>query len=96
MLTEGKSADGKASSAGDESAGGKTAENGQSKVIKNEETELEFDGDIALSDSWNGQYAVDGGVLRISSVDYNGKLDAGGSAEDVGFIISGEPGLAIQ
>ena len=96
MLTEGKSADGKASSAGDESAGGKTAENGQSKVIKNEETELEFDGDIALSDSWNGQYAVDGGVLRISSVDYNGKLDAGGSAEDVGFIISGETGLAIQ
>lgn len=73
-----------------------TVKNISGQPFKSWTTELEFDGDIALSDSWNGQYAVDGGVLRISSVDYNGKLEAGGSAEDVGFIISGEPGLAIQ
>ena len=73
-----------------------TVKNISGQPFKSWTTELEFDGDIALSDSWNGQYAVDGGVLRISSVDYNGKLDAGGSAEDVGFIISGETGLAIQ
>lgn len=58
--------------------------------------DMEFNGDISLSDGWNGQYAVEGSVLHISSVDYNGKLDAGGTTDDVGFIISGAPGLSIR
>ncbi len=50
---------------------------------------LEFDAPIELSDGWNADYAVDGGTLRVSSKDYNGALDAGASATDVGFIVSG-------
>ena len=58
--------------------------------------DIEFSGDISLSDGWNGQYSVEGGILHISSVDYNGELDSGGTTDDVGFIISGAPGLSIR
>ena len=50
---------------------------------------LEFDAPIELSDGWNADYAAEGGTLRVSSKDYNGALDAGASATDVGFIVSG-------
>ena len=55
--------------------------------------ELKFDGAIELSDSWNGQYYVQDGVLRISSVSYNGSIPAGGTVSDVGFILKGNGNL---
>lgn len=60
------------------------------------EVDLHFSGDISLSDGWNGEYAVQGNTLHISSVAYNGQLSPGGSAQDVGFIISGPAGLTIS
>ena len=50
---------------------------------------IEFDGEIRVSDGWNGEYSVDGSTLYISSVSYNGTIPAGGSIGDVGCILIG-------
>lgn len=47
---------------------------------------IPFEAPIALSDSWNGAFSVDGSTLFISNVDYNASLAAGASASDIGFI----------
>ncbi len=73
-----------------------TVKNTASQSCESWKAELKFSGDIHLSDGWNGQYSVQGDTLRISSVDYNGRIAAGGSVENVGFIISGAAGLTIQ
>ncbi len=73
-----------------------TVKNTSKQPCKSWETDLKFSGDISLSDGWNGQYSVRGNTLHISSVSYNGQLTAGGSTQDVGFIISGAAGLKIQ
>lgn len=57
--------------------------------------DVKFNGDISLSDSWNGRFVAEGDTLHISSVDYNGSIDAGGSTDEVGFIVSGEAELEI-
>lgn len=49
---------------------------------------IPFETPIALSDSWNGAFAVDGATLTIANVDYNGMLAPGASASDVGFIVT--------
>ena len=51
---------------------------------------IDFDGAIRISDSWNGEYAVEGNSLWISSASYNGAIPAGGSVGDVGFIAVGD------
>lgn len=50
-----------------------------------------FAGPFQLSDSWNGQFSVEGNQLTIASLDYNATLPPGESAQDVGFIVSGNP-----
>lgn len=57
--------------------------------------ELDFGGEITLSDGWNGNYQVSGSRLTISSMDYNGSIAAGDSVKDVGFIVSGEKGVGL-
>lgn len=52
---------------------------------------IPFSGSFQLSDSWNGQFAIDGNDLVIASVDYNGALSPNQTATDVGFIVSGAP-----
>lgn len=66
------------------------------KVCYSWSADIEFGGAFFLSDGWNGNYKVEGDTLHISSADYNGELAAGGSTNDVGFIVSGESGLRIQ
>ena len=73
-----------------------TIKNTSSQPCQNWKVDIKFSGDIALADSWNGQYSVEGSTLHISSVDYNGALAAGGTTGDVGFIISGASGIKIQ
>ena len=51
--------------------------------------ELPFDGAFEMVNGWNGMYAADGNVLRVSSVSYNGSIAAGASATDIGFIVKG-------
>jgi endoglucanase len=52
--------------------------------------DIKFAGNIQISDSWNGNYTVNGSVLHIESVDYNGTLNNGESVGNIGFIISGD------
>lgn len=73
-----------------------TVANTSDKEINGWQIELKFSGDIALDSSWNGNYQVNGSKLTITSVDYNGKIPAGGSVGDIGFIISGKAGLSLQ
>ena len=73
-----------------------TVKNTSGQPCESWKADLKFSGDISLSDGWNGQYSVQGDTLHISSVDYNGRIPAGGSAQDVGVIISGAAGLTIQ
>ncbi|MCD8103846.1 MAG: cellulase family glycosylhydrolase [Lachnospiraceae bacterium] len=51
--------------------------------------ELTFSGSISLSDSWNGEYSLNGFTLTITPKDYNKAIAAGGILSDIGFIISG-------
>ncbi len=73
-----------------------TVKNTSGQPCQSWTVDVKFNGDISLSDSWNGQYSAEGDTLHISSVDYNGNLSAGGSTGDVGFIVSGAAGLEIQ
>ncbi len=59
------------------------------------EIDLLFNGDIAFSDGWNGDYSVDGNALHITCKDYNGSIAAGESIGDIGFIVSGEQDLGV-
>lgn len=51
--------------------------------------DVPFAGEVALVDGWNGTYAVSGQTLSIDNASYNGHLDAGQSATDIGFQVSG-------
>ncbi len=66
-----------------------TVENISGAAIEGWSVDVTFHGTPELSDSWNGVYTAEGNILHISSVDYNGKLDSGASAENIGFIVSG-------
>lgn len=57
--------------------------------------EIPFQGAITLSDGWNGDYMVSGSTLRITSKDYNGSVPAGGTVNEVGFIIYGNGQLKM-
>ena len=66
-----------------------TVQNGSKTACDQWKLTLNFSGNIALQGSWNGNFSVSGSVLTVSSVDYNGKIPAGGSVGDIGFIVSG-------
>ena len=51
--------------------------------------DVPFAGDIAFVDGWNGTYAANGSVLPIDNASYNGHLEPGQSASDVGFQVTG-------
>lgn len=72
-----------------------TIENTSGSNCDSWEIDLLFNGDIALSDGWNGEYSVDGSALHITCKDYNGNIDAGESVKDIGFIVSGKKDLKV-
>lgn len=51
--------------------------------------DISFQGDITLTDGWNGDYTVQGSVLHITSKDYNGTIAPGSTVSDIGFIVAG-------
>lgn len=71
-------------------------ENTSDKEIDGWEITVSFNGNIELSNGWNGEYSVSGSKLKITSMDYNGKLASGGKTGDIGFIISGDAGLKLK
>ncbi len=71
-------------------------ENTSGKDIDGWELTITFDGDIELSNGWNGEYSVSGNKLKIKSMDYNGKVPADGKVSDIGFIVSGKSGMKVN
>lgn len=67
-----------------------TIKNVSGNACNDWEIELPFEGEFRITDSWNGVYAVEGNILHITSMEYNGALLPGESASDVGFIAAGK------
>ncbi len=57
------------------------------KEINGWEIELEFEKEFQLSDSWNGNYTIQGKKLIIKNVDYNAVVAPNVEIKDIGFII---------
>lgn len=72
-----------------------TITNPTEEDIKGWTISLEFSGDIALQDAWNGSYQAERNILTISSLEYNGDISKGSSVENIGFIVQGEAGLTL-
>lgn len=64
-----------------------TVENLSDHTVDGWSVDVAFGGDVTLSDSWNGNCVTEGNILHVSSVDYNGQLESGASAENIGFIV---------
>lgn len=73
-----------------------TIQNSTGNPCRQWSVSLPFSGPVSLSDGWNGNYTVNGSTLRITSKDYNGNIPAGGSADNVGFIIKGASDLKLK
>lgn len=65
-----------------------TVSNTSSVGINTWKIEKELGAGSAIINSWNCNCTVSGGKLVITPADYNGAVDAGGSARDIGLIIS--------
>ena len=50
---------------------------------------LPLSGTVTISDSWNAIVSIDGAALTLDSVSYNGMLAPQATAQDIGFILSG-------
>lgn len=66
-----------------------TVTNTGNSETTNWRVEIPLEEGVQLSDSWNGQFSVQGNTVTIQSVEYNGRLASGASATDVGFIACG-------
>ncbi len=51
---------------------------------------ITFDREIVLQNGWCGNYSVSGNVLTVTSMDYNGAAEPGGTVGNVGFIVESE------
>ena len=71
-----------------------TLTNPSATACRNWSVSLRFQGAIALTNGWNGNYTVNGSTLQITSKEYNGVIPAGGSIGDIGFIVSGSAMLS--
>ncbi|MCD8300330.1 MAG: cellulase family glycosylhydrolase [Clostridiales bacterium] len=65
-----------------------TVTNSSGAAVTSWTVNIDFDSDVTISDGWNCTYSVSGKTLTLSSVDYNGALDDGESAEGIGVIVS--------
>lgn len=50
--------------------------------------DIHLDGNISISDSWNGEFNAVGDTVHITSKEYNGVLENGQSTSDIGMILS--------
>ncbi len=65
-----------------------TVTNTSGEAVTSWTVSLDFDSKITVSDGWNCSYSAKGKTLTLSSVEYNGALGDGESAEGIGIILS--------
>lgn len=70
-----------------------TVKNSGNASVSGWKVRIRFSSDIALEQSWNGNYQLSGKDLVVTPVDFNREIPAGGSVE-VGFIVSCAGGLS--
>lgn len=58
--------------------------------------ELCFNEAPTLTDSWNGNYSINGNNIQITGKDYNCSIEPQGSVSDIGFIVCGSANLSLQ
>ena len=56
---------------------------------------IPFNADVTLEDSWNCKASAAANELTVSNDSHNGKVGAGDSVSDIGFIVSGPAKLAV-
>lgn len=59
----------------------------EGEAVASWEVQVPIGAPFSLQDGWNGEYAVEGTVLRVANASYNGAIPAGGEVQDVGFIL---------
>lgn len=59
-------------------------------------TDIHFNENIELSNSWNGIFSINGTTVHITSSDYNGALGNGVSTGNIGMIVSGSGNLGVK
>jgi len=57
---------------------------------------IEFNQDISLLQTWNGNFEANGRILTIKPADYNQKVTGWTNISGIGFIIESEPGLNVE
>lgn len=70
-----------------------TVENLSDHAVDGWSVDVSFGGNVTLSDSWNGSYVVEGNILHVSAAEYNGQIESGASAENIGFIVVSDSAL---
>lgn len=70
--------------------------NNTNTAISNWSIDLKANTSFNIESSWNGNYSINGNTLKITNVDYNGTLNSGSSANDVGFIIRSNSPLELK
>lgn len=73
-----------------------TITNNDEEPCSSWDIQLTFNQEFQLSDSWNGNYTIDGTNLTVSSLDYNGEINAHDSYNDIGFIVYGASSLSLE
>ena len=73
-----------------------TVTNWGTEEVSSWEISVSFSEDIILSDGWNGEYTEKGKKLTIHSKDYNGAVEAGEAASEIGFIVSASKAPLLQ
>lgn len=69
--------------------------NNGSQSVSSWAIDIHFSDNISLSSGWGGKYTVNGNTLHVIPESYNESIGAGASLGDLGFIISGPPGLKV-
>ena len=69
--------------------------NNSGQAITGWNVTLKFSGALTSVQGWGGTYTIEGNLLHISNESYNGKIGAGESIGDVGFIVAGGENLYI-
>ncbi|MCR4643392.1 MAG: cellulase family glycosylhydrolase [Lachnospiraceae bacterium] len=77
-----------------------TVKNSGNATVRGWKIRISFSSDIALEQSWNGDYQASGKSILVTPVDFNNEIPAGGSVE-VGFIVScsgdlGTPKVTVE
>lgn len=69
--------------------------NKSDKIIENWQIQINVAENSVLKNSWNGNFKIDNGILKISPVDYNNKVEVNSNIE-IGFILESNTKIDVK